>query len=192
MSFGFSSFTERLVDIRESLRSAYRLGIVIFAAASNGGGNNGLTYPANEDEVIGIGATDGKGNKSDFTPGPYPDQKNFSTLGEGVMSSWPRKLSSAITERSRVMSGTSVATPIAAGIAGMVMDYLRQLPEDTDDNLDFLLSQLKSKKGMEAALLKLTETRDGFHYIVPWTLFKAGRQAGIPQVLLDALRTVLY
>lgn len=71
----------------------------------------------------------------------------------------------------------------------MVVDYLRQLSDDIDDNLDFLLSQIRSKKGMEAVLLKMTEIRDGFNYIAPWTLFNNRREAGIAQVLLDALRS---
>jgi subtilisin family serine protease len=190
MSFGFPRYTQALTDIQSSILSAYQSGIIIFAAASNGGGNSGLAYPANQNEVICIGASDGKGNKSDFTPGPYPDISNYTTLGEGVTSSWPKALSQTGQERTKIMSGTSVATPIAVGIAAMVVDFLRQLPRDVDQNLEFLVErQLRSKKGMNAVLKRLTEERDGFMYIAPWILFCDDRKEGVAQVLLDALRS---
>jgi hypothetical protein len=185
MSFGFPRYTPALTDIQSSIVSAYQSGIIIFAAASNGGGNSGLAYPANQNEVICIGASDGKGNKSDFTPGPYPDVTNFTTLGEGVTSSWPKALGQ---ERTKIMSGTSVATPVAVGIAAMVVGYLRSLPRAEHENFDFLMEQkLRSKKGMNAVLKKLTEERDGFMYIAPWILFCDDRKEGVAQILLDAL-----
>ncbi|EXJ77652.1 hypothetical protein A1O3_09881 [Capronia epimyces CBS 606.96] len=86
------------------------------------------------------------------------------------------------------MSGTSVATPIAAGVAASVTHYLRELPKDTDKDLDFLLSKLRDKQSMVAVLLELTEKRKGFNYIAPWILFNGTRAAGVAQVLLDKLR----
>ena len=190
MSFGFPRYTQSVRDIQASILSAYQSSIIIFAAASNGGGNSGLAYPANQNEVICIGASDGKGNKSDFTPGPYPDMPNYATLGEGVVSSWPKSLSENGQQRTKLMSGTSIATPIAVGIAAMVVDFLRQLPRDVDRNFEFLVeTQLKTKRGMDAVLKKLTEERDGFMYIAPWKLFCEERKEGIAQVLLDALRS---
>jgi hypothetical protein len=187
LSFGFPRYTQALTDIQSSILSAYQAGIIIFAAASNGGGNSGLAYPANQNEVICIGASDGEGNKSHFTPGPYPDMPNYTTLGEGVISSWPKVLSQT-GERTKTMSGTSVATPIAVGIAAMVVDFLRQT--NADQNSEFLVErQLRSKKGMNAVLKRLTEERDGFMYIAPWILFCDDRKEGIAQVLLDALRS---
>ncbi|KAI9928629.1 hypothetical protein MW887_001844 [Aspergillus wentii] len=157
LSFGFHRRSVSLEGIQNCILSAYKEGIVILAAASNDGGNRGIAYPADQNEVICIGSSDGKGNKSPFTPGPYPYTKNFSTLGEGVTSSWPSSLSSNGRGRTKVMSGTSVATPVASGVVAVIIDYLRHLPAGVDENLEFLLSQLRSKKGVEAVLLKVSE-----------------------------------
>ncbi|KAJ5726293.1 uncharacterized protein N7483_007650 [Penicillium malachiteum] len=51
----------------------------------------------------------------------YSDIVNL-VLGESVRSAWPQKLQD---EGEKVMDGTSCATPIAAGIAALVLDYAK-------------------------------------------------------------------
>ncbi|EXJ77653.1 hypothetical protein A1O3_09882 [Capronia epimyces CBS 606.96] len=52
MSFGFPDFVPSLTNVQAAIHEAYTAGIVLFAAASNGGGNRRLAYPANRNEVI--------------------------------------------------------------------------------------------------------------------------------------------
>jgi subtilisin family serine protease len=189
MSFGIYSEDIDFEDVQDAIGSAYSAGIVMFAAASNNGPINGVTYPANQSQVICIGATDGSGNKSKFTPGPYPTVKNFATLGEGVRSAWPKKLSEDGKSTTKVMSGTSCATPIAAGVTAMVIDYLKQQPNGIDENLETLLPKLRSKVVIEAILLVLcSKAATGFNVISPWIRFNQGNRIGLPHLLLIAIR----
>lgn len=49
-------------------------------------------------------------------------------LGECIKSVWPQHLTSP--ENHKLMSGTSYATPIAAGIAAILLNYARGFLED--------------------------------------------------------------
>jgi hypothetical protein len=156
---------------------------MIFAAASNDGGNDSLAFPAREDQVICIGSTDGEGNKSNFTPAPHVYNK-FSTIGEAVKSSWPGG------ENQR-KSGTSYATPIAAGIAALVMDSMRRCSEADLKSVDLhLVMRLKEKRAMEAVLRLMCTERDGFDYIAPWNLFNDLRKDGIATLIQDTLKLI--
>ncbi|KEF55615.1 uncharacterized protein A1O9_08365 [Exophiala aquamarina CBS 119918] len=188
MSFSFPDYTPRLEGIQASIIKANAAGVLMFAPASSGRGSQRLGYPASRHEVISVGATDGEGNISKFTPRPFDDRTDLSTLGEGVMSSWPMKLSANGQTSRKELSGSSVATHIAAGIAACVITYLRRLPDDIDKDLSVLLSKLRDKQAMMEVLLELTNERDGFHYLAPWLLFNSTNERIIPQVLLDKLR----
>jgi len=150
------------------------------------GGNSRLGFPACLDDVICIGSTDGKGNKSSFTPGPYPEKKYsyYSTLGEGVESSWPRHLNKDKGVERK--SGTSYATPIAAGIAATILHFMHQSPNPDK----YLLSRLCSKRGMQMAIRQMIVERDGFDYIVPWELFHKLGEADIAPAIVRFLRYI--
>ncbi|KAH7395552.1 hypothetical protein BKA64DRAFT_61259 [Cadophora sp. MPI-SDFR-AT-0126] len=60
--------------------------------------------------------------ETDFTPNGLPLSENFSTLGEAVESSWLGYLKQG---RLQCCSGTSYATPIAAGAAANMLFYVR-------------------------------------------------------------------
>ena len=96
----------------------------MLAAASNSGVNprHPFTFPANMRQVICINSTDGFGNPSELNP-PAAGDRTFSIIGEGIRAAWPTRLG---VDETKVASGTSVATPIAAGIAALVLEYARQ------------------------------------------------------------------
>ncbi|KAE8155310.1 subtilisin-like protein [Aspergillus avenaceus] len=75
--------------------------------------------------VFCIHSTDGHGNPSLFNPTADDQDVNFSLLGENVASHWPAG-KNGHNQRVNVMSGTSVATPIAAGLAASVLSFVRQ------------------------------------------------------------------
>lgn len=137
----------------------------MFAAASNTGGNEGIAFPAMAHQmVIGINSTDAWGNKSNFTPTSLPYSENFSTLGEAVESSWPKHLGKGSTQW---RSGTSYATPIAAGIAATMLFYTRMKLQKLDR-----VAELKTCSGMRRLLLSMADMRDGYNYLCPWVLWR--------------------
>ncbi|KAI9662763.1 MAG: hypothetical protein M1829_006158 [Trizodia sp. TS-e1964] len=159
MSFGFSPDAPNLGTIRAAISAAYAKRVVMFAAARNSGGNTGIAYPANQDEVICINSTDGYGNKSLFNPTPRLG-RNLSILGQDI------ELMSGHDGETVCKSGTSFATPIAAGVAVLLLAYGREKLSSDE------FEKLKSRRGIfEVFQRNLAEDRDGFKYIVPWKLF---------------------
>ncbi|KAF2004055.1 subtilisin-like protein [Amniculicola lignicola CBS 123094] len=172
MSFGFDTPNE---PIRQALARAHAADILLFAAGHNDGANKALAFPASTANVIAVGATNSYGKDSNFTPLAEKKAYYFSAFGENVTTSQTEK------------SGTSFATPIAVGIAGVVMDYINHLksPEawppfgKTQEQKDAdlaerieVLSRIKTLDGMTAILKMLSRGQDT--YLAPWYLFKPG------------------
>ena len=72
-----------------------------------------------------------------------------------------------------VMSGTSVATPIAAGIAASVLSFVRQQEQGLTEGSDYLGPWLKDVHSMDAVLKSMVRQRRGvgYDYITPHLLF---------------------
>lgn len=101
MSFGYSSRVLGYHELEKAIRDAQHKNVLIFAAASNDGGNRGRAFPARHDEVMCVHAADGNGNPSRFNPTPEKNRDNFSTLGEDVKSAWPVRLGGGGLNRHR-------------------------------------------------------------------------------------------
>ncbi|KAI0183575.1 pfs domain-containing protein [Xylaria flabelliformis] len=168
MSFGFPTCdTEDYIELENALANAYANKVLLFAAASNDGGRLGRSFPAREPTVIAVHATDTYGNRSSFSPTATDDDISIATVGEAVESAWPVHLcDEEATDQDYVKykSGTSYATPIAAGIAAFLLLYARiHIPTKAD--------ALKSYQRMKAVLRKVAEKginhtrRDGYHFI---------------------------
>ncbi len=116
--------------------------VVILAAAGNGGddgiGDNEETFPAAYDNVIAVASTDEDDSQSSFSnygsswvdiaaPG------GSSAQGAGLLSSTACNATDAssgvapsdygISGQYNMMSGTSMATPLAAGLVGLMRSY---------------------------------------------------------------------
>jgi subtilisin family serine protease len=164
MSFGMTSAD---AGIGRAIHEAHSKNIIIFAAASNGGGNQDVTYPARNKEVIPIFSTDGVGNGSTFNPNPIKND-SFSILGEAIRSSWTTYNSSDTTALTKLKSGTSYAAPIAAGMAALILDFVKLRGESC-------YSELHSQQGMIKAFDIMESKRDGYNYLCPWKkVFQAG------------------
>jgi subtilisin family serine protease len=181
MSFGFS---EEVPVIRSALKNAEREGVILFAAAHNEGGNRDIAWPARMSEVICIHATDGRGNPSPFTPTALTDSNNFSILGQAVKSYWPPGLKEPGNMIRK--SGTSTATPIAAGIAAVVLGYTRtrsallRSNEPSEDEED-ITAVLRSASGIRAVFRLMTRKRKEYDYVVPWMLLDNSLRGGGPE-----------
>jgi subtilisin family serine protease len=170
MSFGWPSSSFDGHDVLENaIHNAYGKKVLLFAAASNSGGQLSRAYPASSSQVICVHSTDALGNASAFNPTAHPHALNFATIGESVESAWPihkfrhDKLSPQRHVKCR--SGTSYATPIMAGIAAFLLQYAR-IHLSAEEALKF-----KTKENMEALLKRCAErgpnyaTRDGYFYV---------------------------
>jgi subtilisin family serine protease len=181
MSFGFPYLNQNLDRIHTAINEAFVSRVLMFAAAKNDGANSGIAYPANQDQVICVNSTDGHGNPSKYNPSPIMGQ-NLSVLGEDVLSSWPVKFKLGMQRK----SGTSYATPIAAGIAAIVLEYaLEKLPNEES----YAIKKLRTPRGMQAVLGLMSEDRWGYRYLAPWTLFNEDR-SNIYGAILDTLKKV--
>ncbi|KAF2824038.1 hypothetical protein CC86DRAFT_409049 [Ophiobolus disseminans] len=90
-----------------------------------------------------------------------------------VKLAFPLHLPTAESEAGlKGLSGTSTATPIAAGIAGLILEFARQLPLSTEPAIE---SYLKSIDGMKVVLTESCSRRGSegseFSYINPGLLF---------------------
>lgn len=112
MSFGFYGEHD---EIKKAIKDAAKKDKILIAAASNEGGNKGRSAPASLDNVLCIHACDGKGNDAGISPSPIQGDHNFTVLGVGIKSIW---------KKAEVFkSGTSFATPIAAGIVANILEF---------------------------------------------------------------------
>lgn len=160
-------------SITEAINDAMKDGILVFASASNVGANYPISFPARLKRVFCIGSADGLGFQSAFSP-PFAGEEKYSTLGEGVSGAGTRNLSSEpgydpISQTIR-RDGTSTATPIAVGIAALLIDYTRQF-------MDYDVSE--THEIMRKLFITMSEATVGkdYRYLAPSYLFGAGRTA---------------
>ncbi|MBU7008343.1 S8 family serine peptidase [Phosphitispora fastidiosa] len=134
MSFGSWFHSEVL---NEAIEYAYGKGVVMVAAAGNWASED-ISYPAAISKVISVSATDREGSLAEFSSyGPLID---VCAPGEDIYSSvWDPYKGSTYTE----MSGTSMASPMVAGLAalllakdpGLTAEDVRQIIEVTAADL---------------------------------------------------------
>lgn len=172
MSFGFEKRIQAIDSAIDDVRC------LVFAAASNDGGNRQRTHPADHDRVICVHSSDTLGNHSRFTPNPKDRADNFSTLGEAIESAWPGVPGGCDL---KTKSGTSFATPIAVGIAAFVIEYSRQRIMD-----EFVLDRLRQPGGMKQVFRLMQSVRGGYQYLAPWDYFRK-EEVFVIQSILNAL-----
>jgi hypothetical protein len=165
-----SGFKDDHPGMLQAIRAANSDCVLIFAAASNSGNMDDITFPARmQGNVICMFSSNGLVKPSQgFNPTPSPKLPyNFCILGEEVQKvRFPRSL-----EQGRD-SGTSIATFIAAGIAALVMDFsLQQDCRERIENRDYL----KTVAGMSAVFEKMAKYESGYHCIAPWNVLECSR-----------------
>ncbi|KAM7197503.1 hypothetical protein V8F20_006648 [Naviculisporaceae sp. PSN 640] len=157
-------------------------GKLVVAAASNRGRLHKLAFPASAMGIIAMHSATGNGMPSHFNPSTATgnDDKKLTILGEAVTAAWTTSTAGPDGEESamdpdatRRMSGTSVATPIAAGIMALILEVaMIDIPdeEDTQKILEEVLPWLRGYEGMMAVLMDRVPKKDEYYNIVPHRL----------------------
>lgn len=170
MSFGLPHGSAALRALAPAIEHAAKHKTLMFAAAGNGGMGNPRIYPAGYDNVFSIFSACDNGKPSDSNPNPRVRGWNFYCLGEHV--TMPRS-----GAPNKTMSGSSVATPIAAGFAALVLEFYRQ-PKIAGQHAIREPDKLKTIHGMSAVFLKMiqhdaeviTDPYGPWRPIEPWNL----------------------
>merc|ERR1711971_1468730 len=108
MGGGYSSTTN------EFYNNLYENDDILFIAAAGNGGSSSYLYPASYPALMSVAAIDSNMNKASFSQ--YNNQVEISGPGVSVKSSLPN-------DKYASWSGTSMATPHVAGVAGLLWMY---------------------------------------------------------------------
>jgi len=141
------------------LLHAHEAGVIIIAAGSNEGANARIAFPASLPYVFCIGATNHKGKTLSLSPQEKQVEK-FSTFGKNVTGAVIQKYWKTPECREGKKSGTSIAAPIAAGIAALLLEVAHQCGLDAH-----------GYEKMRRLFLSLSQEVDSYHYLTPWDLF---------------------
>jgi len=123
------------------------------------------------------------GNPSETNPTPKRGA-SFATLGLSIESSVKKKEGKGRKEV--IISGTSYATPIAAGIAANILEFAshqlhNRLSAGERENLF-------AYWGMSRLFERMSERRSEYDYILPWKLFDGREPRDIADNIHDILR----
>jgi hypothetical protein len=154
-------------ELEQALDPKYNnaTGKIVFAAAGNKGGNKQLAWPARKNGVIAIHATDWQGTAANLNPSSDEGKANFATLGRDIKMQWFFDTGEV---KDCYISGTSFATPIAAGIAANILEFARYRLDLNTRRKDRLFSH----DGMRKIFREMSTRRGDYHYVQPWTLWE--------------------
>ncbi|KAM0518928.1 hypothetical protein ACHAPE_003918 [Trichoderma viride] len=156
ISAGFLYHSPRLQDAAHKASAANKL---VFAAASNWGNLGPVAFPARHNlYTICVFSTDTHNRASHFNPERRPDAHNFAILGEDFQH--PGNANQRVR-------GTSTATPAAAGLAALIIDFTRH--QDNCQSI-FRVADVSKMLGMIAIFNAISERAAEFKCIMPLKL----------------------
>lgn len=178
LSFGFAKSApciEEAIAYAEKLKGGK---VLFFAAANNQGLNQMEMFPALCESVIPIRGTRHDGS---FIPAYNPTTWShrrgtelYGTISEDVPCDW-------VTGQ-LVKSGCSVATPIVASIAAMIIWFV-SCRTASFGNVVNVQELIRTRRGMLSVFSLMTQDQEQLRrYLAPWQLFKEGDTSGMGTV----------
>ena len=182
LSFSLRGLHQDIDDsIREALdptnvaQTAATRKIIFAAAGNNRGGNTRRSWPASRNGAIAVHATDGMGTPVNINPS-REGGVCFATLGMNIpYTLYYHNEDGDLDDREVYISGTSFATPIAAGIAANILEYARLHIDELDEDRK---KRLYSGPCMRRIFTALSQERNGYHYVQPWTFWEQRMDGG--------------
>lgn len=148
MSIGGLGYSD---DEQKCVNDAYNAGIAIFAAAGNDGGQT-YSYPACYNHAISVAATDKTNQRASFSN--YCNKVDLSAPGVDIWSTSNTNSSGYVAK-----SGTSMACPVAAGEAAVILSagIITTSGGKRVDDLEKLMknSAVKAGSGMGSGITSL-------------------------------------
>lgn len=120
MSWGGSGFSQTGQNI---INLAHSNGVVNVAAAGNDGVSS-VFYPAGYDNVLSVSSTTANDSKSGFSN--YGAWIDVSAPGSNILSTYHNSFEPSYA----AISGTSMASPMVAGLAGLVLSVNPEMPQN--------------------------------------------------------------
>lgn len=114
--------------VRDAVDFAFQNNVIVVAAAGNCGNTSSgacagqaagyVTFPANYDRVIAVGASDGANNRASFSS--YGERLDIMAPGSGTLISTTWSVGNSTTLYASTLYGTSYASPIVASSAALI------------------------------------------------------------------------
>lgn len=178
MCFGFD---KSILAIDKAIDNAIKTGRppLFFAATRNDGANKSMAWPARDLSIIGISSATGEGLESTFNTSEEDVPVIFHALGEGV----PLGLDSfgKPDKDTKYVSGTSYATPVAAGLVSNILSCVRMAvkicPEHDRHLYEHIPEALRGMKGMLKVMSQKMQTKHarGDKSLAPWDFLSMER-----------------
>jgi hypothetical protein len=169
MSFGF---VVRSKVVSEAIQYANDRHVLLLAAAGNNGSTDKVRFPARDTNVLCIHAATGFGNMYNGNPTKKDNTNNFALLGVALNGFAPAGQTPTEVRR----SGTSQATAVAAGVAALILQIVRDSREKVStmgwfpQKCESAWLELKQLDGMRRVFEKMSTQRGDYEIVTPWSL----------------------
>ncbi|CAG1972754.1 unnamed protein product [Fusarium graminearum] len=161
ISAGFRDYSK---ELDEAVTRAKAAGTLVVAAAANWQNTGTVAFPARHNlTTMCIYSTNVGNQSSTFNPEPRSDTPNFAVLGEGFQHP---------DQKSEPMSGTSMSTAAAVGLAANIIDFARQ-----SDNKSYIYRSQDVGKlpGMLSIFDAISKPAGSLRYVEPLNLLPGNK-----------------